>query len=106
MTLDRIGIDIRILRSGWYAGGLSGLDPTGGRRMRVPSAPAMSRPQERRMTDDELIDAYHGAMSAYDAPEVGRRVEVFIDMLVAERVLIARLGVGQHMGRYQDRYPS
>jgi hypothetical protein len=58
------------------------------------------------MTDDELIDAYQGAMITYDATEIGRRVEVFIDMLVAERVLVTRLGVGQHMGRYQDRYPS
>ena len=46
------------------------------------------------MTDDELIDAYHGAMGDYEAAKAGtgNRVETFTEFLVAERVLAARLG--------------
>ena len=46
------------------------------------------------MTDDELIDAYHGAMGDYEAARAGtgNRVETFARFLVAERVLAARQG--------------
>jgi len=46
------------------------------------------------MTDDELIDAYHGAMGGYEAAKAGTgdRLETFARILVAEKVLAARLG--------------
>ena len=46
------------------------------------------------MTDDELIDAYHEAMVGYEAAKAGTgdRLETFARILVAEKVLAARLG--------------
>jgi hypothetical protein len=58
------------------------------------------------LTDNELIDAYHNAMRAYQAARAGTicRVDAFTDLLVAETVLTARLGVGQHLESYRERY--
>ena len=58
------------------------------------------------MTDNELIDAYHRAMRAYQAAKSGAgcRVDAFTDLLVAETVLTARLGVDKHLESYRERY--
>jgi hypothetical protein len=49
-------------------------------------------------TNVELIDAYHGATYDYEAAKAGAadRFEAFTRLLVAERVLTARLP-GQHL---------
>jgi hypothetical protein len=49
-------------------------------------------------TDVELIDAYHNATSDYEAARAGAgdRLAAFTRLLVAERVLNARLP-GQHL---------
>ena len=46
------------------------------------------------MTIDKLVNAYHEAMSDYEAAKAGsgNRVEAFTRFLVAERILSARLG--------------
>jgi hypothetical protein len=48
----------------------------------------------RLFSDLELIDAYRKAAHAYDAAKAGTgdRVRAFTSFLVAERVLINRLG--------------
>ena len=54
------------------------------------------------MTNEKLINAYHEAMSNYEAAKAGtgNRVEAFTRFLVAERVLSARLGrIGRHLER-------
>jgi hypothetical protein len=54
------------------------------------------------MTNEKLINAYHEAMSNYEAAKAGagNRVEAFTRFLVAERVLSARLGrIGQDLER-------
>jgi len=46
------------------------------------------------MTNDKLVNAYHEAMSDYEAAKAGAgdRVEAFTRFLVAERIVSARLG--------------
>jgi len=46
------------------------------------------------MTIDKLVNAYHEAMSDYEAAKAGagNRVEAFTRFLVAERIVSARLG--------------
>ena len=46
------------------------------------------------MTNDKLVHAYHEAMSDYEAAKAGagNRVEAFTRLLVAERIISARLG--------------
>ena len=58
------------------------------------------------MTDNELIEAYNKAMGAYQAAKagIGCRVDAFTDLLVAETVLAARLGVDERMESYRERY--
>jgi hypothetical protein len=57
------------------------------------------------LTDDELIDAYHKAMHAYQAAKAGAgRVDAFTNLLVAETVLTARLGADKHLEWYRERY--
>jgi hypothetical protein len=58
------------------------------------------------LTDNELIEAYDKAMGAYQAAKAGTgcRVDAFTDLLVAETVLTARLGVDKHLESYRERY--
>ena len=60
------------------------------------------------MTDSEVIDAYQWAMSEYDAAKNNacRRVEAFTDLLVAERIVMSRVGIGSlpHLNNYRTRY--
>ena len=59
------------------------------------------------MSDDTLINANHQAMRDYEATKIGsgRRIEAFTRLLVAEKVLTARLGwVDQNLERYRERY--
>jgi hypothetical protein len=46
------------------------------------------------MTNDQLVHAYHEAMSDYEAAKAGagNRVEAFTRFLVAERIISHRLG--------------
>jgi hypothetical protein len=46
------------------------------------------------MTNDQLVYAYHAAMSGYEAAKAGagNRVEAFTRFLVAERIMSARFG--------------
>ena len=55
-------------------------------------------------TDAELIDAYQSATNDYEAAKDGRgdRLEAFTRLLVAERVLAARLP-WQHLVRHELR---
>jgi hypothetical protein len=55
------------------------------------------------MTNDKLAHAYHEAMSDYEAAKAGagNRVEAFTRLLVAERIISARLGrIGVELERY------
>jgi hypothetical protein len=47
------------------------------------------------MTDSELIEAYHDAKCDHEATEAGScsRVEAFIGLLEAERVLASRMAI-------------
>ena len=58
---------------------------------RLPIVPTGSAMKEwnRQMNSEELVDAFREATSFYQATEAGtaRRVEAFIHMLVAERML-------------------
>jgi hypothetical protein len=46
------------------------------------------------MTNDQLVHAYHEAMSDYEAAKAGagNRVAAFTRFLVAERIIAARFG--------------
>ena len=57
------------------------------------------------MTDDELRIAYQAARSNYEAADAGCRAEMFIKLLVAERVLSVHLGsVDTDLERLRERY--
>jgi hypothetical protein len=59
------------------------------------------------MTNDKLIDAYREAVTSYEAAKTGTgsRVETFTTLLMAERVLTARLGwVNQNLEQFWERY--
>jgi hypothetical protein len=58
------------------------------------------------ITDGELIVAYHSAASDHAKAGSGVRVEAFAALLVAERVLAARVGweVTQDLKRFRERY--
>jgi hypothetical protein len=62
------------------------------------------------VTDSEVIDVYHRTVCEYDAAKNNacRRIEAFTDLLVAERILMSRLGIGgvPHLDHYRARcYP-
>jgi hypothetical protein len=60
------------------------------------------------ITDGELIASYHSAAFDHDSAKAGSgiRVEAFAALLVAERLLAARLGweVTQDLKRFRERY--
>ena len=59
------------------------------------------------LPDHELIDAYRMAMLVYETAKtgIGCRVEAFISLLVAERLLTSRFGlVDLNIERFRERY--
>jgi len=61
-----------------------------------------------RDSDSEVIDAHHQTMLEYDAARVmlARRTKAFTDLLVAERFVMSRLGIGAvpHLNHYRAGY--
>jgi hypothetical protein len=57
------------------------------------------------MNDSEVIDSHHRKILDYDGAknDPGRRLKAFTDLLVAERILVGRLGIGAlpHLSHYR-----
>jgi hypothetical protein len=58
------------------------------------------------MTDDEVIDAYHRALSSYGSAKAGRgdRVAAFVELLACERAFSSRFGLESKLQHYRDCY--
>jgi hypothetical protein len=60
------------------------------------------------MNNSEAIDAYQRKMLDYEAAKHDpcRRLKAFTDLLVAERIVMSRLGIGAvpHLSHYLARY--
>jgi hypothetical protein len=103
---------MRVLRDVWkddlprnYAVPMSGARPAGRPSIFLRccgrSEDAGVLPKVMCMTDSELIEAYHDAKCDHDAAKAGtcNRVETFIGLLEAERVLASRMEINECLRR-------